>query len=280
MTPSLASALNQIRNDITAVLAPANLRQLCSQVGHSWRQRALDPITTIHLFVLQILHRNTACAHLPRITGRAFSASAYCQARARWPLALLERLLDALVAATKPLANSDRWRGHRTWLADGTGVSLPDTPALQRAFGQPTNQTPGGGFPVARILALFHAGTGLMTKILVTPLRSHEAVHVTGMHPALEPGDVLVGEPCSANGCRTCSPTPARPYDSPTPTAPWDWPSAAKRDPDCATASPFRPVRTRSYVASKTKSQIPLPPRESWGSTTSRFVRAIPTAPS
>lgn len=110
MTPSLATALNQIRDDIAAVLAPANLRQLCSHVGHSWRQRALDPITTIHLIVLQILHRNTACAHLPRITGRAFSASAYCQARARLPLALLERLLDALVAATKPLVDSGRWR--------------------------------------------------------------------------------------------------------------------------------------------------------------------------
>ena len=194
MTPSLASALNRIRDDIAAVLAPASLRQLCTQIGHSWRQRTLDPITTIHLFVLQILHRNTACAHLPRITGRAFSASAYCQARARLPLGLLEQLLDALVAATKPLVDSGRWRGHRTWLVDGTGVSLPDTPELQRAFGQPTNQTPGCGFPVARILALFHAGTGLLTKILVTPLRSHEAAHVTGMHPALESGDVLVGD--------------------------------------------------------------------------------------
>lgn len=58
MTPSLESDLNQIRDDVAAVLAPANLRQLSLQVGHSWRQRALDPITTIHLFVLQILHRN------------------------------------------------------------------------------------------------------------------------------------------------------------------------------------------------------------------------------
>lgn len=75
MTPSLATALNQIRDDIAAILAPANLRQLCSQVGHSWQ----------------------------RIAGRDFSASVYCRARSRLPIALLERLLYALFTTTKPL---------------------------------------------------------------------------------------------------------------------------------------------------------------------------------
>ena len=194
MVPTLAPALRQIRGDIAAVLSPDTLRTSCEQVGHTWRERVLDPVTTIHLFVLQILHRNTAAAHLPRLTGRDFSASAYCQARARLPLALLERLLDTLVAATAPLTDSGRWRGHRTWLVDGTGVSMPDAPELQAAFGQPTNQSPGCGFPVARLFALFHAATGLLTRMIVAPLRSHEAAHVTAPHPAMHAGDVLVGD--------------------------------------------------------------------------------------
>jgi hypothetical protein len=37
------------------------------------------------LFLLQTLHRNTACIHLPRLTGRDFTASAYCRARSRLP---------------------------------------------------------------------------------------------------------------------------------------------------------------------------------------------------
>ena len=39
---------------------------------------------------------------------------------------------------------------------------MPDTPTLQEAFGQPTEQRPGCGFPVARLLGLFHVGTGVL----------------------------------------------------------------------------------------------------------------------
>jgi hypothetical protein len=84
------------------------------------------------------------------------------------------------------------WRGHRTWLVDG--VSMPDTPGLQRAFGQPTNQARGCGFPVALVLALFHAGTGLLQHLITAPLRSHEMSRVALLHLELRPGDVLVGD--------------------------------------------------------------------------------------
>ena len=86
------------------------------------------------------------------------------------------------------------WRGHRTFLVDGSAFSMPDTPELQKQFGQPGTQTPGCGFPVAKILALFHAGNGVLLKVMVTPLRSHEMASVGGVHPALESGDVLVGD--------------------------------------------------------------------------------------
>ena len=42
-------------------------------VGHLWRDRILDPVTTVHLFALQILHGNTACPHVPRLGGVACS---------------------------------------------------------------------------------------------------------------------------------------------------------------------------------------------------------------
>jgi hypothetical protein len=47
---------------------------------------------------------------------------------------------------------------------------------------------------VAKILALFHAGTGVLLKVMVAPLRSHEMASVGGVHPALGAGDVLVGD--------------------------------------------------------------------------------------
>jgi hypothetical protein len=191
----LADALRQVRDDLAMLLDPEPLRQLCRDCGHRWRDRVLGPVTTIHLFVLQVLHGNTACAHLPHLSGIAFTDSAYCDARARLPLTVLQALLRRLVETCRPLADSTGlWRGHRTWLVDGTGVSMPDTPELQRAFGQPTNQAPGCGFPVARVLALFHAGTGMLQHLITAPLRSHEMSRVALLHPELRAGDVLVGD--------------------------------------------------------------------------------------
>jgi hypothetical protein len=71
---------------------------------------------------------------------------------------------------------------------------MPDTPTLQDAFGQPTEQRPGCGFPVARLLGLFHAGTGVLLKLVVAPLLTHDLARVQAVHPSLHPGDVLVAD--------------------------------------------------------------------------------------
>lgn len=71
---------------------------------------------------------------------------------------------------------------------------MPDTPALQRAFGQPGAQKPGCGFPVMHLLALFHASTGLLLNILAAPLRTHDMSRIGQLHPDLDEGDVLVGD--------------------------------------------------------------------------------------
>jgi Transposase DDE domain len=71
---------------------------------------------------------------------------------------------------------------------------MPDMPALQAMFGQSTEQRPGCGFPVAHLLGLFHAGTGVLLKLVVAPLLTHDLAHVQAVHPSLQPGDVLVAD--------------------------------------------------------------------------------------
>jgi hypothetical protein len=71
---------------------------------------------------------------------------------------------------------------------------MPDTPVWQAEFGQPAEQRPGCGFPVARLLALFHAGPGLFTQLISAPLLTHDLAQVQNVHPALAPGDVLVAD--------------------------------------------------------------------------------------
>jgi hypothetical protein len=65
---------------------------------------------------------------------------------------------------------------------------------LQAAFGQSTEQRPGCGVPVARLLGLFHAGTGVLLKLLVAPLLTHDLAQVRAVHPSLQEGDVLVAD--------------------------------------------------------------------------------------
>jgi hypothetical protein len=196
MVLSITAVLAQFKMDWAAQLQPDAIKAACQEAGYTtWRDRLLTPVTTIQLFLLQILHGNTACSHLPHLSGLRFSASAYGQARTKLPLDLFALLLTRLCASVQPhVSDAGRWHGHRTFLVDGSGCSMPDTPALQEAFGQSTEQRPGCGFPVARLLGLFHAGTGLLLKLVVAPLLTHDLARVQQVHPTLEPGDVLVAD--------------------------------------------------------------------------------------
>jgi hypothetical protein len=196
MVPRIITMLQRFTGEWAALLQPQAILAVCGEIGYTgWRDRVLTPVTTIQLFMLQILHGNTACSHLPHLSGVRFTAAAYCQARARLPLRVFDLLLERFSRAVQQSAVDDgRWHGHHTFLVDGSGCSMPDTPALQDAFGQPNVQRLGCGFPVARLLGLFHAGTGVLLKLVVAPLLTHDLAQVQKVHPMLAPGDGLVAD--------------------------------------------------------------------------------------
>ena len=192
---SIAKALGRIKDDLPRLIDRRRILTHCRQVSHRWREGPLNPAVTVQLFLLQILNCNTAINHLRHLSKITFTASAYCQARARLPLALLEALMstlgDALIQETRDVG---RWLGHRVWHIDGSGFSMPDQPCLQQQFGQPGGQTPGCGFPVASLMVCCDAATGLIAKAIALPLRVHEMAHAAQLHQDLLPGDVLVGD--------------------------------------------------------------------------------------
>jgi hypothetical protein len=195
MALSIPQIVAQFKADVAKALSPETIAKICGYLQHTWRDRVLDPATTIHVFLLQILHGNTACTALARLAGLSFTAAAYCAARKRLPLALFEDLLERVCDALYPeVQDTGRWRGHRSWSLDGSSFSMSDTPALQAQFGQPSNQGKGCGFPVAHILALFHAGTGLLLRVVASPLRTHDLRHAATMHPELQEGDLLLAD--------------------------------------------------------------------------------------
>ncbi len=192
---AIRAALQRIAADLTTILSERQIMSICRQVGHRWRERQLNPAVTVWWFILQILHGNTACAHVPRLGGQRVSGSAYCQARMRLPVAVLRALLHKVAAAVrKTTEERGRWHGHRTFLLDGSSCSMPDTPDLQAAFGQPCGQRAGCGFPVAHLLTLFDAASGMIIDLLASSWRIHDLKRVAEVHPRLQPGDVLVGD--------------------------------------------------------------------------------------
>lgn len=191
----IVSILHRLKQEPARELDRPAIVETCRQVKHSWRAGLLDPVATVHLFLTQILHGNTAINHLPRLSGQQFTDSAYCQARARLPLELFRRLVRRVATRLRAaVEDAGTWRGHRVFVADGSSFSMPDTPELREHFGQPRGQRPGCGFPVAHLLALFHVGTGMLLEVLTDRLFTHDMSGVAQLHPQLRPGDVLLGD--------------------------------------------------------------------------------------
>lgn len=189
---TILPALRQVRKDLAELLDRKVVEQVCRELEYTWRDRQLDPYTTLHLFILQVVNQNTAMTHLPHLSGERFSASAYCQARQRLPVELIQRLVDSFTRGLERSDDVPRWYGHRVALIDGTGFSMPDTPELQAHFGQPSQQKPGCGFPVAHMLALFDAHAGFLHDVIISPLRTHDMKHAADLHPKLSAGDIAV----------------------------------------------------------------------------------------
>ncbi len=159
----ISHTLNTLKQGLAAKLGGDFIDHACRLAGHSWCATCLlTPAAIIHWFLVQILHGNTALTHVSLLAGRAFTASAFCQARARLPLAVfrtvLREMVKALVSATETVG---RWRGHRTFLVDGSSFSMPDTAVLQAHFGQPGNQARPGGQTLFLVSPRCHQGVRL-----------------------------------------------------------------------------------------------------------------------
>jgi len=189
---SMRARLEKIKRDPRALIDPGCVARACRASGHEWRERTLGPLATLEAFAVQVAHGNTALGHVARLMGGRFTESAYCQARSRLPVAVVRTLLREFTAGSGE--TPDDWRGHRVVLIDGTGVSLPDTPELRAHFGTAGDPAPGCGLPCAKVLCVFRAHDGMLLDLHLATACAGDLGHVREVHPALRPGDVLVGD--------------------------------------------------------------------------------------
>jgi hypothetical protein len=123
------------------------------------------------------------------------AASPYCQARAKLPLERLEQIHHGLVAeAQTAAATKDLWCGHRVVVVDGSTLTLPDTPANQKAYPQHSVQKPGCGFPILRLVGLFCLATGFLSAWATGTWRQQELALLQLLWSHLPPDAVLLAD--------------------------------------------------------------------------------------
>jgi hypothetical protein len=195
---NIAASLEHIKRNPLGVLDRKIVERVCREHGHEWRQRQLDPATTVALFLQQVAHGNVSCCQVRHLAdnGSSFTAQAYCDARARVPLEVYNDLMAEVCEATMPQARRPEylWHGHRTFHIDGSAFSMPDTPELRKAFGTPSGQKEGCGFPVAHLLVLFSAQSGLLLNAWASPLQTGDMAQTPEAHVLLDEGDLLIGD--------------------------------------------------------------------------------------
>jgi hypothetical protein len=167
-------------------------------------KRPFTAWNTFWLFLSQVLNPPAPCreavcaaqAHLadPRATPLSTSSSAYCQARARLALRTLWKAFEQLKRSIQGPRPPAAWRGRVVRVIDGSSLSMPDTPANQRRYPQPSSQKAGCGFPVMRVCAVFCLATGAMLGMARGALCVSERTLGRRLWKLLEKGSVLLGD--------------------------------------------------------------------------------------
>ena len=195
------------------LLPRAQITAALARHGVEFRERLYTPLLTLWTFLYQVLGPDPSCraavARLLAFLGARGDASAsaatgpYCKARARVPEAVVADLArQSGQALQRRFPGSGRLQGRPIKIADGTTVSMPDTPANQKAYPQPTSQQAGLGFPLMRVVGLISLSCGAVLDVALGPYsgkKSGETALLRQLYAALTAGDILLVDALFAN---------------------------------------------------------------------------------
>jgi len=193
--------LSQLENCFGAIFASEVLRP--PQPGDKRRERPYSLRRTFWCFLWQMLNENTSCREVVRQLQAVLGLhggpnldsgnSAYCQARARLPVSLLEQgLRQTATAADRQAPQSGLLQGRPIKAADGSTVALADTPENQALYPQQKGQAPGCGFPILRLSVLFSLHSGAVLQVAKGSYYQHELRLFHSLHHQLQAGDILL----------------------------------------------------------------------------------------
>jgi hypothetical protein len=199
-------AVGQIR--LHDIFSNEEVHQLCEELDIDFRERNFTPATTLGLFVSQTLSRGDACSTVMAQFNRerkrqglmpvCEDASAYCKARARLPVKLIERLNSRIVELSQEKTSHQwKWKGLNVYLVDGLVLRAPDTAANQNVYPQPSSQKEGLGYPQIRMLVTTSLATGCILHYSTGKVKGKRTGEVTlfrEKHKEFVAGDIVVGD--------------------------------------------------------------------------------------
>jgi hypothetical protein len=187
------------------LLPQSEIQKVLDELKIKYRQRLFDPIVTVWAFLSQVLEPDKSCHNavsrvISYLVGEkvelpSTNSSAYCQARARLPEELLQKLFGKVAQGLEDKTPVEYlWCGRHVKVIDGSSVSMPDTLENQEIYPQPKSQKPGCGFPIAKIGVIFSLATGAATALAIDVLNTHDLRLGRKLYQFLNPKDVLLGD--------------------------------------------------------------------------------------
>ena len=88
----------------------------------------------------------------------------------------------------------DLWCGRHVRICDGSSVLMSDTKENQSVYPQHSNQAPGCGFPIAKIVVMFSLVTGAAMEVLISAFKTSVVVLARQLYKTLMPGEVVLAD--------------------------------------------------------------------------------------
>ena len=200
------------------VLTEARILDILNEHGVAYRDRVFNPVTTIWGFLSQVLSDDHSCrdavarviAHQAASGAQVCSpnTASYCNARGRLRTDVLRTLARRTAQELQAgAADAWKWNGRSVYIADGSHVSMPDTPENQARYPQPPQQQAGLGFPLARVVVLLSLATGACHDLAIAAYEGKgtgETTLLRAMYDALKPGDVILADALFDNYFLVC----------------------------------------------------------------------------
>ncbi len=203
LSREMARLRDNCLGELSAQLADCIPAEVVAAGSESQRRCHFSDEVTFWGFLSQALSEDRSCANaLARIQAwlsdhgcpvPSSSTGAFCKARGRLPMGLVEGVHAHLLAQLeREVCEDDLWCGHVAKALDGSSAQLADTPENQASYPQPSGQKEGCGFPVMKISGLLNPSHGGWEQWVTSELDHHDLNHFDDVEELLDPGNVLV----------------------------------------------------------------------------------------